>query len=357
MITNIAVFFAITILVAPVLLVKTRHLYSYPLFIFFVIGGFAFAQITLDSFNQETGFSRESQMERVLQGLVREEPSENRMLLIGSSYSSRGIDGKMLERLLKESGSDIHVHQLSYPGVFAYEADFYLDQYLRAVSSPPEYILIEIGTEHSIGIKEENKFAGNIIRYHDNKRAYWMIRQALNSSEKIEFIDRCRLIWNIASHFLANVLNIGLIQHLGPSKDAIPLSGYQPEVMTDADISLDELSAGLRSFSTDTPQKHPYPESEIEFRKMQAEDLFRAGVEHVLFFQPPFAGKDRRERVGRLCMEIGSDCLWPDAYLYSRLKPEYWTDMGHLNLRGSKDITHWLAGKLLVRKETNNAVQ
>jgi len=305
-------------------------------FLIIVVVSFILSQFILTHFFDDLNYRRGSSFLHVLRGLKLSDNKAPSLLLLGSSYTARNIDGKALEKKLLALGEEFNVHQMSYPGSFAYEQDFFLDQYLTEFPTP-EIVVIEIGTEHSLLVKPENFLKHQTIAYHDSVRVRILLNSIFQKSSKY-IIDN---VSSVFVHALAHDVNLGLFHSFEPRYAGPVKNGYLPEKPTEQSPDQDQVKQGLFSLIKST-QADDY---RVKFRKQQAQKLLNNGVNKVVFWQPPSADIEQRARTMSLCASLMPHCIkFDDPEL---LNGAFWTDMNHLNEKGAGILTNWLANRLV----------
>ncbi len=105
-------------------------------FVLLIFVGFFISQEIFEYTSNYLDLERRSSMLHVLRGLIGQNTGNPVILLAGSSYTARGVDGKIIQDVLQESGYNYAVHQLSYPGAYAFEQDYYIEKYLKHAPVP-----------------------------------------------------------------------------------------------------------------------------------------------------------------------------------------------------------------------------
>lgn len=357
--TELVLFTLIALMLIPALLVQGSAKTSYTRFSIIAITTFLAVQIGLNSLTDSFDLHRSSSMERVLQSLLRSDTSQPTLFIAGSSYTSRVLNGDSLENMLHANGTSVDVKQLSYPGSYAHENDFYIDRYLSNSSTHPKIALIEIGTEGITELKPQNRMASNVIRFHDTRRVGWMLQIIWFDSAEMNLIKRLSLTRDVLKHYLANLLHIGLLLQIEPSWDLPPQSGFYPDDQISAtfdSVLADSVIRKLREGTSDVAVNRTSLSVIARYRLAQKERLLSHGVTRVLFYQTPMLHDDRRLAISALCAELGDDCIATDAELWKRLDVTMWTDMGHLGTRGSDAFASWLASRVAVKMESEHAL-
>lgn len=303
----------------------------------FILCQFGFSGLT-----SRLGIERQSQMDGVLDGILAERARSPTLLLVGSSLTSRGLDGAALEARLKTFGLGIGVKQLTYPGVFAFEQDVALDTYLRTAAEKPSRVFIELGTELDAAVNSEDRLAPGYILQADPPRAWWGLRILLDRTD-VPLAERTDAAADRARAMLANITSTGFLRQMSHGSRLEPKAGYVPMEGRTKDVTDQQIRDGLAApinGAIDTDRARA-------FRLWQHEKLMRQGVKEVHFFVTPIADPVRRSRNVGLCASLGTLCFHADdPVLLQALPPAYWRDMAHLNVEGAALYTAWFAERL-----------
>lgn len=266
------------------------------------------------------------------------------LLILGSSYTARNIDGKSLEQNLDAAGFDYQVRQMSYPGSYAYEQDYYLDQYLSK-SPPPDIVMIELGTEQSLTVKPENYLKHSTIEYHDFTRMTELLSGILSRNATDVYKDS----ESVLIHTLARSFHLGMLHALEPRTSGPIKSGFLPEKLgSSSPPQADAINKGLYA----PIAAKVADDYRNEFRLRQSERIFQAGIHKIIYWQPPSADVQQRLRSSSLCKALESSCIaFDDPAL---LDGAFWIDSSHLSDQGANLLTIWLANRLIRQLEIIN---
>jgi len=270
--------------------------------------------------------------------------------ILGSSYSSRGLDGKLLERLLTRQGMTVRVAQLSYPGAYAYEQDYLFERHLRSGATPPAVVLLELGSEMHIAQRPEERYQPAVLAYRDLDRTAAMLWRVWVNTEGAAAGARMATALDLVLHGLSHYAHLGFL-HSAVFGQPRVLDGFLPE---QAVAGAPTPAAIAEQFN----QSHDpgFDRAASDFRAGQATAWRRLGVRDVIFFQPPMADPRRRAEVNGLCGALAPYCIAADTRLLSALNGPYWTDLGHLNSEGAERWTHWLAEALAADARIRHAL-
>lgn len=336
----------LTILLATVRTARLRNGWR---FLGVAVATFVGAQLVLSVAASQARIAPPSELARVVAGAAAD-PADARpeLVIIGSSYSSRGLDGRLLERLLAEHGLDLRILQFTYPGAYAYEQDFQLNAALRATARPPAAVLVELGSEHAVIETPENRFKPQVIGYRDAERSAWMLRQVWQGSH---LSTRLNETLEIVLHSLAHYTHLGFLRSAVVGAP-LPVSGFQPEESSPTSPS----ETSIRQALAKTLPAVANPAA-TAFRRHQSSTWNRQGVNTVLFYQPPMASAERRAVVAGICQDLAPDCLPANPALLAALNGGYWTDLGHLNSAGAERWTRAMADALIHDGRLRSALQ
>lgn len=304
---------------------------------------FVLSQLVINEFFEILNIRRGNSFLHVLRGLKPVQKENPIILILGSSYTARNIDGVFLEQELNLAGLNFQVHQMSYPGSYAYEQDYFLDQYLLEFPAP-DIVIVELGTEHSLTIKPENHLKHQTIEFNDLKRVNTLIYGIVNQESNTPLDS----IFSVVSHGLARGAHLGILHAMEPRQNGPLKLGFVPEKSGDNPPKKDEIQKGLFAELSVTPV-HDY---RVQFRKQQYHNLIDRGVKHVIYWQPPSVDKEQRLRTTTLCRALSFNCIEFDAP--ELLNGPFWTDKSHLNDKGAGLLTGWLASHLIEKKEIHD---
>lgn len=344
--TELAILAMGALLLLPVVLMEP----SKPLFRFrllaFILAGAIVSQFALDGTLHIFGLVRSTDFFQVIHSLKPIDKKRPTLVLLGSSYTARNADGVYLEKRLKDGGLDYQVRQMSYPGIYAYEQDYYLDGYLSEYP-PPDLLLVELGTEHSLTVKAENFLKHSTIEFHDPERMWILLSNLARSDDRNIWGDAM----SVLTHGLARGFHLGILHALQSRQSGKVRAGFLPEESGVDAPNIDVVHKGL--YQPVAPP--PADDYRAEFRKTQEKRLLRSGIRKVVFWQPPSVSPEQRIRTGSLCKALRSRCLEFDAP--ALLDGAFWTDSGHLNAEGARRLTDWLANRLEQREELAHVVR
>lgn len=285
-----------------------------------------------------SGGRRDTSFGRVVEG-ADPLPGRPSLVLLGSSYTARNIDGQLLRQVLARGGVDIQVLQLSLPGGFAYEQDYHVSRFLRGPLQNT-IVLAELGTERAWSVARENLYKHDTIGYHDAARVRDKVAIGLSDDE----IDQEALL-DVLKLGLAHHANLGLAHAMVSGARQLEQNGFVPQPKLSVAVPLDHILADLSAADADVPVPEAFP----AYARRRAGAWRSLGADRVLFFQPPNADPAARGWAGRFCAALQESCVPFDGVHH--MAGDYWNNEGHLHLQGARHFTEWLGHRLLERKD------
>ena len=299
---------------------------------------FVSMQVLLFAALEAVGGGRDTSFGRVVAG-ADPLPGRPSLILLGSSYAARNVDGELLQQVLAEGGVDVDVLQLSLPGGYAFEQDYYVSQFLG--SQPGNMIVFaELGTEHSWHIPPENLRKHDTIGYHDAARVLDKLVVGVSGSD----LELSPML-EVFKHGLAHYAHLGLAHANFMGGRQQVRGGFTPEPALPDAVPLDDILAGLSAADAEVDLHEVFP----SYARQRKAAWTKLGAAKVLFWQPPHADPERRGWTGKLCSALRQDCLPFDGA--EQLAGAFWNDRGHLTDAGARRYTEWLGKKLLERKD------
>jgi len=348
--TTAALLVLMAIIAVFVATVRTPRLSNRRQFFGFALIAFVTAQIALAVLANQVGLQGPSSLAGVFAGALAPKDARPVLAILGSSYSSRGLDGDLLERLLAQRGLDLRVAQLTYPGAYAYEQDYLFERYLRSGATVPAVVLVELGSEGGVSERPENRFKPATLSYRDAERTAAMLRQIWRGPASSGSDPRLTASLDVILHCLGHYSHLGFL-HSAVLGQPRPLTGFLPEQSDDHAPTPETIVQQLEQSA------EPVLDPAVSvFRAAQASAWRRRGVRDIIFFQPPLASVERRAGVGGNCRALAPDCIAIDAALTAALAGSYWTDLGHLNRAGAQRWTYRLAETLAADARIRNAL-
>lgn len=299
---------------------------------------FVSMQVVLFAALEAVDGGRDTSFGRVLAG-ADPLPGRLSLILLGSSYTARNVDGKLLQQVLARGGVDVDVVQLSLPGGYAFEQDYYVSRLLRG-QSRNMVVFAELGTEHSWRIPPENLRKHDTIGYHDAPRVLDKIAVGIAGAD-----TELAAMLEVLKHGLAHYAHLGLAHasFVGNRQEA--RAGFAPEPPLSGGVPLEDILTGLSAAEAEADLPAVFP----AYARQREAAWTALGATKVLFWQPPNVDPERRGWTGRLCSALRQSCLPFNGA--EQLAGAFWNDKGHLNEAGARRYTEWLGRRLLERKD------
>jgi hypothetical protein len=338
-----------TLLLLPLWLWRARGVGSLLKFAALLPVGIVVAQIGLAVALQTFELQRRSQFLKVYNEALAQidampdSATVPRLLLVGSSRTARDVDGNFLSKALARSGSHAQVLQLSSPGSYAFEQDYYLDRLLEESQRVPDYVFIELGSDFRGALDPENRYKNDPIAFHDLSRAYDILSTRLDKGG-------VELAAVTIGHTIAYYMHLGIVRYLTPAGEE-RRAGFLPEPLP-SDAPSKELIKQNLSTQVTLP---PISSEIIEYRLKQRERLLGSGIANVIFVAYPTAAPETRARIESLCAALRPCISLNDSKTLELLDGPYWTDLNHLTDVGARSLTEAFAPHILVEMNKNGA--
>ncbi|MFP7722467.1 hypothetical protein [Lysobacter sp. A3-1-A15] len=294
------------------------------------------------------------------------DPAVQRVIIIeGSSYTARGLDGSMLARLLtRGSGTKTAVVQMSLDGANHFERSWLLDIALDQLTRPERQaleakevtLLLEI--QRGYDYSPLNGFVRNLRTWRtyaymtpgnslDGLRSVWSLGGKAPESA-------ASLLSPAAEHAAVNAMGIGLARRGARFDDTKPVHGYQPLKRSKRGYSHgDGMSQVLEAAQAMDDSVAP-PMEAVPWVKDLRVPRYRALLGNLLdstaFFAVPSTEVADIEYVRAFCAgATDRPCIeYRDPALLKRLqrKPD-WNDARHMRVSGAEKFTRWFAQRYM----------
>jgi hypothetical protein len=135
------------------------------------------------------------------------------ILLIGSSFSEKGIDPDVLAEALGSSGRAAAVQRLAVGGAPHLERLHYLKEYLARAKRKPQLVLFEIAGGYDSGPLyqvHQMRFSDRMVAMMDGSSAWWALRW-LVSAGGLSLSQRFTLGSEILGQLALHVSHIGFL--------------------------------------------------------------------------------------------------------------------------------------------------
>ena len=291
-----------------------------------------------------------------------QDPELRHVIIIqGASYTARGVDGALLERLLRQSGIAVHVVQLSFGGTNHFEQFQMLKWFLYYLSDQGRARLRQLNVvrlqEVSPGYdldplaqfrknrESTRTYAymdiGNIVAAYRSIYAHWKLGP--------QFVEYGTLL---APFPFARLFNVGAANTYERARKKRPIPGFAAVAGTQAGFAFGGMTAPS-PIENGNSGLDGIPQWLRTVQWPRFAGLFDGREIPVIhYFVPQVPGSAARYAIG-FCREIPATCLdaW-DLELRKALDHErYWWNLTHLRGPGAEIYTAWLAERLARQAE------
>lgn len=300
------------------------------------------------------GASRDSNIRPVVKGVLQQATgTDPQLLLVGSSYSTLGLDTATIERRLASHGIRVRVLSLSKPGNFTLSQNYTIDYYLARAPRVPDYVFIELGPEYysdPAAVGPSYITTGTAISDHRPDQFWWRLKGIAAYDESAPAPAAVADLWQLAAHTLYHIFDFGLSGQLIADRDLSAISGFDPQEtahtpLTASDVApIDASAAPLAGGSQ--PAHLTYLR---DFRAAQIEALKGRGVQVVGYYQPAAIPPGFRVYGIVECRELAATpCITADAPALRREldMPTLWFDPVHLVRNGAERYSVWFADQI-----------
>ncbi len=305
---------------------------------------------------QRTELVPDSTVSRTLKYALRrlEDAHEANVLLIdGGSLAQKGVDGPLLERELRRLGYSVRTVRLALSAANHFERyELYRDLLARLPHRryPDQrwVMLAELCVQYDL--QPLAQFHGN----RDTTRALHYLTpdnalQAL-SAQRDPQLDRPSegpWRWDLARQVSINAFNVGVtdrlksLEEMEAERGGVPGSRERLRKNFDVEPLLEEI-------------RHPTPDpaSPAWLKRIRERRLLRLWgdrLDELVYFGTPSTRVEQLKHVRGVCKNTRRKCLAPtDKKLYRKLDSrKFWLDEAHLNRKGARLYTLWLAARLV----------
>lgn len=275
------------------------------------------------------------------------------ILVEGGSWSSRAVDGALLESKLREHPVDAAVVQITLPGANHFEREYILrnaadsltaDE-IEALSGANVIMLREISRtydSHPIIQLDRNLFTDRVYTYSTPARSYAMARAASTTGDLT-----AQLAIQIGQHALFNWLRVGEVSRLESLHDTDTSVGYQPLDTTQEDTFTDAIPGIVAGLARDGDQSYPdLPWADV--LETLGIDSFGFPVDFTVSFELPTLRPDTSRYARWMASQTSrTTIIIDDGDLYWNLDDVgLWYDSSHLRREGAEIYTSWLAERI-----------
>lgn len=277
----------------------------------------------------------------------------NVLLIDGGSLAQKGIDAGLLEKELERRGYSVRAVRLALSAANHFERyELYrdlVDRLPRSAHPGQRWILLaEACVQYDL--EPLAQFHGN----RDTTRALHYLTPA-NALQAILALRDPELDppavgfwqWDFARQVAINAFNVGEANRLVPfdevkaDRGAVPGSRERLRRNVDIEPILSEIRR---------PTPDPAPPRWLKrIRERRLSQLWGDRLDEVVYFGTPSTRVDQLKHVRGVCGKTKRKCIPPtDPEQYRRLESRgYWIDEAHLNRKGAREYTKWLAQRLV----------
>src|SRR4029077_21792 len=187
-----------------------------------VLGGFILAQGGLSAAIVGLGLVPKGPFHDLLHQLTGYDGERPVILLIGSSFSEKGIDPDALAEALGSSGRAAAVQRLAVGGAPHLERLHYLKEYLARAEQAPQLVLFEIAGGYDSGPLyqvHQMRFSDRMGAMMDGSSAWWALRW-LASADGLSLFQRFTLGSEILGQLALHVSHVGFLWNSAPLGEA-----------------------------------------------------------------------------------------------------------------------------------------
>lgn len=309
-------------------------------------------------------------LEQRLHKALADEEVERIILVEGSSYSARGLDGAMLGRLLsRRTGSKTVVLQMTLDGANHFERSWVLEHVLDRLDAGQEQRLRELEVTLLMEIQRGYDLSplNGFMRNLGTSRAYAYM-DARNAVAGVRAVDSVgsqapeparEILPHAVSHMLVNVMSIGMAYRGVTLDDIKPISGYQP---LDGKKRRYRYDGGMQDVlrrarllddgGTDGAVIGPGVLAWLEgIRVPRYRRILGDLVDREAWYAVPSTETADLDYVEAFCDRQGADAIcirYSDPRLLKRLdRVPDWNDARHMRVSGAQKFTRWFARRYL----------
>lgn len=312
-----------------------------------VLGGFILAQCGLSAAIAELDLVPKGPFHDLLQRLTNYDGERPVVLLIGSSFSEKGIEPDVLADALGSSGRVAAVQRLAVGGAPHLERLHYLKEYLARARRMPQLVLFEITGGYDSGPLyqvHQMRFSDRMLAMMDGSSAWWALRW-LASADNLGLPQRFMLGSEILGQLALHVSHIGVLWNSAPVREAAAYdAGGSPPPRHLSDDDTAELlaqAATARDLKPDWPRNVPTWWMSA-FLAEEITTLRRHNVQRFAFYSVPSMQGANIAYARRFCaaMTKFACIVGEDPELLANLRHSAdWYDFDHLQGAGRAVFT------------------
>jgi hypothetical protein len=321
-----------------------------------VLGGFILAQGGLSAAIVGLGLVPKGPFHDLLHQLTGYDGERPVILLVGSSFSEKGIDPDVLAEALGSSGRAAVVQRLAVGGAPHLERLHYLTEYLVRAKRKPQLVMFEIAGGYDSGPLyqvHQMRFSDRMVAMMDGSSAWWALRW-LVTADGLSLAQRFSLGSEILAQLALHVSHIGFLWNSAALREAATYDdggSPPPTGFTDDDAAeLLEQAAAARDLKPDWPPNVPTGWMSA-FLAEEIATLQRHSIERFAFYSVPSMQGANVAYARRFCaaMTKFACIIGEDPKLLADLRHGAdWYDFDHLQGAAREAFTRWLGDRLVV---------
>lgn len=282
---------------------------------------------------------------------------DNLILIDGGSYPTRGLNYKLLKKLLDDKGCSVEILQFTIAGGNHFERFHYIKNFfddlthrdLMYFEKSNFIVMLEVNLGYDMQPLAQfnaNKFTIRTIEYStlSNVIAEW---DTLYLSDKNITIDVSKR--DLLSHAFLNYFNIGLLSRIDLFGNLRPVSGYRPINKVKKGYKFNGFENIIKDLRRISPSNRSFGwVSKTKERRLK--DVLSPYADTYLYYSVPSLVLLDLEYQRSFCNQLSSTLFINplDFTLLRELnKSEYWYNNSHLSEKGSEIYTKWLAQQLI----------
>src|ERR1700757_111765 len=186
------------------------------------LGGFILTEVGLSAAIAGLGLVPKGPFHDLLRQLADCDGDQPVVLLIGSSFSEKGIGPDALAEALAHSGRAAAVQRLAVGGSPHLERLHYLKEYLARAKRKPQLVLFEIAGGCDSGPLyqvHQMRFSDRMVAMMDGSSAWWALRWLVSAGD-LSLSERFMLGSEILGQLALHVSHIGFLWNSAPVREA-----------------------------------------------------------------------------------------------------------------------------------------
>jgi hypothetical protein len=276
----------------------------------------------------------------------------NLLFIEGGSYVQKGVDAKLLERQLNRLGYAVRVVRLALVAANHFERYQLQRDLINELGATPHagqrWIML---AEAHLGYDTQplaqfhgNRDTARALHYLTPSNAFYAFRAQSDPSMDPPYEGGWR--WDVLRHTLINGFNVGVTDRLMPLDAVVAERGIIPNSRERYRGAFDLTPLG-DEIRHPTPDRKPPPWLK-RIRERRVLELWGNRLDELVYFAVPSTQVEQLKHARAFCGSTRRKCIAPlDQDLLDRLSSrKLWLDVGHLNRKGAREYTLWLAAHL-----------